>query len=81
MPDIVTPGITSDDAAILSLNDAAVFSLNSPDNGDDQQEDPFHDGRDKIAPNAHGKGRVKSGVFVPKEPLFTTTPGAKKVQW
>lgn len=80
MPDQVTPGITSDDAAIFSLNDAAIFAMNTPGD-DDQQEDPFKDGPDAVAQAKSRRGRVKSGAFVPKEPLFSTTPGAKNVQW
>lgn len=63
-------------------DDAAIFSLNTSGNKDDKQPDgPFKDARDAIVkpflPNAY----VKSGKFVPKEPLFKTTPGAKNVQW
>ena len=73
MADTTTPGITGDDAAI--------FSLNTTNDDSQQQEDPFYDARGLLDPNAQGKGRVKSGTFVPKEPLFQTTPGAKNVQW
>ena len=75
MPDQITPGITSDDAAI--------FSLNTPGNsfGEDQSEDPFKDGSSGIPQSALGSRRIKSGAFPPDKPLFNLTPGAKSIQW
>jgi hypothetical protein len=74
MPDQPNHGTTSDDAAI--------FSLNRSSNDDDKQPDgPFKDARDAIVKPLLPKAYVKSGGFVPSNPLFKTTPGAKNVQW
>ena len=67
--------VSSDDAAIFSLNDSGSGMNNA------QSEDPFKDGPSAIAQSKVTRHRQKSGAFVPQTQLFNTTPGAKKVQW